>query len=52
MPQMAPLWWEFLFIMFITTYIITSMVIYHTFDIKLNKKNKTSKSFKNMFWKW
>nr|QZI85941.1 ATP synthase F0 subunit 8 [Eocanthecona furcellata] len=52
MPQMAPLWWEILFIVFIMTFLTFSIMIY------FNKKNSTmsktlsSKSIKNLNWMW
>nr|AXS65693.1 ATP synthase F0 subunit 8 [Coleoptera sp. 3 KM-2017] len=52
MPQMAPLWWELLFIMFIMTYIIMSMMIYHTPNMNLSHETKTNQMSLNMIWKW
>nr|YP_010692655.1 ATP synthase F0 subunit 8 [Notobitus meleagris]WBV80530.1 ATP synthase F0 subunit 8 [Notobitus meleagris] len=53
MPQMAPLWWEILFIMFIAMFLLTNMVIYYNKQMNPNF-NIESKSYKiNQFkWKW
>nr|YP_002735073.1 ATP synthase F0 subunit 8 [Riptortus pedestris]ABZ02115.1 ATP synthase F0 subunit 8 [Riptortus pedestris] len=52
MPQMAPLWWETLFIMFISMFIIMNMIIYYNKNLtspKVLKKNVMNNEFK---WKW
>nr|UPL65743.1 ATPase subunit 8 [Notobitus elongatus] len=53
MPQMAPLWWEILFIMFITMFMMTNMIIYYNKNMKpnLNIKNKNY-SINQFKWKW
>nr|YP_010222488.1 ATP synthase F0 subunit 8 [Aethus nigritus]AVJ52284.1 ATP synthase F0 subunit 8 [Microporus nigrita]UCC45899.1 ATP synthase F0 subunit 8 [Aethus nigritus] len=52
MPQMAPIWWEMLFIMFITTFIIMSMMIYHITQTKKGESDATIYVYPNMNWKW
>nr|YP_009643366.1 ATP synthase F0 subunit 8 [Adrisa magna]AMR74997.1 ATP synthase F0 subunit 8 [Adrisa magna] len=52
MPQMAPLWWEILFILFITLFIIMSMMIYHMPYIKSGSSNMWHKIPNQLNWKW
>nr|QFP99293.1 ATP synthase F0 subunit 8 [Myrmoplasta mira] len=51
MPQMAPLWWEYLYILTLIMMMITSIFIYHN---KINKLMKKSLKYstKNINWKW
>nr|QDI93326.1 ATP synthase F0 subunit 8 [Roburocoris exiguus] len=53
MPQMAPMWWYTLFLIFILTYYIFMMLMYF-YNVYSNKSDKkTSKlMIKNMNWKW
>nr|UPL65367.1 ATPase subunit 8 [Nithecus jacobaeae] len=51
MPQMSPMWWEILFIMFNMTLIMMNIMIYW------QKSPKTSKNLMKMMknsmnWKW
>nr|YP_010866023.1 ATP synthase F0 subunit 8 [Piezodorus guildinii]WGT93131.1 ATP synthase F0 subunit 8 [Piezodorus guildinii]DAZ87550.1 TPA_asm: ATP synthase F0 subunit 8 [Piezodorus guildinii] len=53
MPQMSPMWWEILFLLFISFYIMMNIMLY------FNKKNNSIKNNKNMMkhnkqinWKW
>nr|UPL65302.1 ATPase subunit 8 [Stenophyella macreta] len=51
MPQMAPLWWEILFILFIMLLMITITLMYwniKTPKMQVNGLNKTN----NVNWKW
>nr|QWX95527.1 ATP synthase subunit 8 [Molipteryx lunata] len=52
MPQMAPLWWEILFIMFIMSFLFMNTIIY--FNKIPNKKNTENESINinNLKWKW
>nr|YP_010026161.1 ATP synthase F0 subunit 8 [Mattiphus splendidus]QOQ37013.1 ATP synthase F0 subunit 8 [Mattiphus splendidus] len=52
MPQMAPLWWESLFIMFIILFLIMSMIIYHLIKPKKMKLKSLNKMVYQMNWKW
>nr|YP_010311869.1 ATP synthase F0 subunit 8 [Grypocephalus pallipectus]UNA71177.1 ATP synthase F0 subunit 8 [Grypocephalus pallipectus]UPL65769.1 ATPase subunit 8 [Grypocephalus pallipectus] len=52
MPQMAPLWWETLFILFLMTFIFMNMIMYYN---KMNnpKMNEVKNIKINQFkWKW
>nr|YP_010736835.1 ATP synthase F0 subunit 8 [Macropsis hainanensis]WEP24709.1 ATP synthase F0 subunit 8 [Macropsis hainanensis] len=50
MPQMAPLWWMTLNIMFITCFIIISTIIYFYSNPTFNKKKKNNKI--SFMWTW
>nr|QWX95535.1 ATP synthase subunit 8 [Paralycambes pronotalis] len=52
MPQMAPLWWELLFVMFIWLFMMISMIIY--FNKMNNPEVMGSKSIETnqKNWKW
>nr|YP_010222631.1 ATP synthase F0 subunit 8 [Poecilocoris druraei]AVJ52290.1 ATP synthase F0 subunit 8 [Poecilocoris druraei]QXJ42684.1 ATP synthase F0 subunit 8 [Poecilocoris druraei]UCC46094.1 ATP synthase F0 subunit 8 [Poecilocoris druraei] len=52
MPQMAPLYWEILFIMFIISMVIMSMIIFHYPKIYTNKNSYNNPTIKNINWKW
>nr|WOR80631.1 ATP synthase F0 subunit 8 [Curtos sp.] len=52
MPQMAPMFWINLFIMFIIIFIMFNVMNY--FSLMYNKKsnNNIKKISKTIFWKW
>nr|QWX95538.1 ATP synthase subunit 8 [Plaxiscelis pagana] len=53
MPQMAPLWWEVLFIIFMLTFIFMNMLIYFyklTTPKKLMDTDKMETT--QLKWKW
>uniref|UniRef100_A0AAU6PCF3 ATP synthase complex subunit 8 n=1 Tax=Diplonychus sp. TaxID=2977879 RepID=A0AAU6PCF3_9HEMI len=52
MPQMAPLWWTTLFLMFLTAFMIMCTINY--FIIKYEPStHQTEKKIKNSInWKW
>nr|AFI54802.1 ATP synthase F0 subunit 8 [Eucorysses grandis]AVJ52274.1 ATP synthase F0 subunit 8 [Eucorysses grandis] len=52
MPQMAPLYWEFLFIMFIMSMIMMMIIIFHMTWMKIEKKFNNNKIIKQFNWKW
>nr|YP_009654878.1 ATP synthase F0 subunit 8 [Scotinophara lurida]QCI09446.1 ATP synthase F0 subunit 8 [Scotinophara lurida] len=52
MPQMAPLWWEILFIVFVMLFIMINIFIYFSPNNSLKKINKKSELFKELTWKW
>nr|UPL65237.1 ATPase subunit 8 [Ectatops sp.] len=51
MPQMAPLWWEYLYLMNSLLMIIISTLIYHN---KMNYPIKQTLKYKKLIknWKW
>nr|YP_010035469.1 ATP synthase F0 subunit 8 [Ludioschema sulcicolle]QQQ88061.1 ATP synthase F0 subunit 8 [Ludioschema sulcicolle] len=51
MPQMAPLSWINLFILFIITYMILNSLNYFSFTYN-NKTSSTSLKSKKINWKW
>nr|YP_002735021.1 ATP synthase F0 subunit 8 [Macroscytus gibbulus]ABZ02037.1 ATP synthase F0 subunit 8 [Macroscytus gibbulus] len=52
MPQMAPLWWEMLFIMFITVFIMMSVILYHNISPLQKESDATIQNTFNLNWKW
>nr|UFK32226.1 ATP synthase F0 subunit 8 [Aguriahana sp. 1 BY-2021a] len=50
MPQMSPMWWTMLMIMFITSFIICMAVMY--FNNSNFCKTKKSLTKKNLTWLW
>nr|WGH58932.1 ATP synthase F0 subunit 8 [Chelurotropella siamensis] len=52
MPQMMPMWWEILMLMFITMMMLFMMILYHNNLIKMNKIMKCTKFYNQMNWKW
>nr|AVJ52279.1 ATP synthase F0 subunit 8 [Hotea curculionoides] len=52
MPQMAPLYWELLFFMFILSMITVGIIIYHSPKIS-SETELTKKQVTNQInWKW
>nr|AML25750.1 ATP synthase F0 subunit 8 [Carabidae sp. BMNH 1274270] len=53
MPQMAPMSWLFLYIMFTIIFMIFNFLNYYLF-MKNNKTNNLKFNYKNKFmnWKW
>nr|QDI93884.1 ATP synthase F0 subunit 8 [Pseudophylus stundjuki]QDI94092.1 ATP synthase F0 subunit 8 [Pseudophylus stundjuki] len=53
MPQMSPMWWLPLFLMFLTVYLffMASMYSYNVYSNKNNSSPKHSNIKKNN-WKW
>nr|UPX88567.1 ATP synthase F0 subunit 8 [Palomena prasina] len=52
MPQMAPLWWEILFLMFIMMYMTTSIFIYFSISKKLSSSIKKNETINQLKWLW
>nr|YP_010507210.1 ATP synthase F0 subunit 8 [Amara ovata]UXF64361.1 ATP synthase F0 subunit 8 [Amara ovata] len=53
MPQMAPMNWLFLYIMFNIIFLMFNFFNYYMFLIKNTmKSNKNNNIFKNLNWKW
>nr|YP_010010496.1 ATP synthase F0 subunit 8 [Sycanus croceovittatus]QOH97844.1 ATP synthase F0 subunit 8 [Sycanus croceovittatus] len=52
MPQMAPIWWTTLFIMFNLSFLAMITITYFQ-EIPLpSMESKTIKQIKNLDWKW
>nr|WPS93602.1 ATP synthase F0 subunit 8 [Aviostivalius klossi bispiniformis] len=53
MPQMSPLYWLILFILFLFMYLLFMIKNYFMVINKISNKNKSLKSFiNNKNWKW
>nr|YP_010570560.1 ATP synthase F0 subunit 8 [Palomena angulosa]UZG89985.1 ATP synthase F0 subunit 8 [Palomena angulosa] len=52
MPQMAPLWWEILFLMFIVMYISASIIIYFSFNKSLKSSINKNNMINQSKWLW
>nr|AHN95689.1 ATP synthase F0 subunit 8 [Trigonotylus caelestialium] len=52
MPQMAPMWWTTLFMLFIITYIMNMILMYFYTEYFITKTSTKKISNKNITWKW
>nr|YP_010626119.1 ATP synthase F0 subunit 8 [Inocellia tibetana]WBK02943.1 ATP synthase F0 subunit 8 [Inocellia tibetana] len=52
MPQMAPMNWLILYIIFIILYFLIFTKNYYLIKINFNKMNIKNLPFKKNFWKW
>nr|YP_010222618.1 ATP synthase F0 subunit 8 [Plautia lushanica]UCC46081.1 ATP synthase F0 subunit 8 [Plautia lushanica] len=52
MPQMAPLWWEILFMMFILSFIMMIIMIYFSLQNNIHKKSMQMNNINQMNWMW
>nr|AVJ52294.1 ATP synthase F0 subunit 8 [Scutiphora pedicellata] len=52
MPQMAPLYWEILFIMFIMSMMMFMMMIFHLNQNKTLPEKMNKKITNQINWKW
>nr|YP_010290272.1 ATP synthase F0 subunit 8 [Holocerina smilax]ULO26104.1 ATP synthase F0 subunit 8 [Holocerina smilax] len=53
MPQMMPINWVFLFILFILIFFIFNMMNYYIFNFSISdSKKKLNMKIKNFIWKW
>nr|YP_009654917.1 ATP synthase F0 subunit 8 [Menida violacea]YP_010714118.1 ATP synthase F0 subunit 8 [Menida metallica]QCI09894.1 ATP synthase F0 subunit 8 [Menida violacea]QEL51208.1 ATP synthase F0 subunit 8 [Menida violacea]WDD39681.1 ATP synthase F0 subunit 8 [Menida metallica] len=52
MPQMAPLWWEMLFIMFFMSYMIINIMIFFNKNNTFKTSNKINKMSPQPNWLW
>nr|QLY90256.1 ATP synthase F0 subunit 8 [Fannia armata] len=54
MPQMAPIGWLSLFIIFSITFMIFNMMNYYSFNSSMPKSNLTEKTYSinSLNWKW
>nr|ATD53066.1 ATP synthase F0 subunit 8 [Paphnutius ruficeps]ATV98859.1 ATP synthase F0 subunit 8 [Paphnutius sp. EMHAU-15062703] len=50
MPQMAPMWWTSLFLVFISSYLIINTIIY--FNYNCDAKCVLIVKYTNLCWKW
>nr|YP_010315908.1 ATP synthase F0 subunit 8 [Leptocorisa lepida]UNA68814.1 ATP synthase F0 subunit 8 [Leptocorisa lepida] len=52
MPQMAPIWWEMLFLMFLMMFMLMNSIIYFNKTMTMMKMKKESIKIKQIKWKW
>nr|YP_009472963.1 ATP synthase F0 subunit 8 [Neolethaeus assamensis]AST10193.1 ATP synthase F0 subunit 8 [Neolethaeus assamensis] len=53
MPQMAPLWWETLYLQFIMTFILINVIIFYGVDSGMSViRSGESTMYKGMDWEW
>nr|YP_002418797.1 ATP synthase F0 subunit 8 [Nezara viridula]ABM63308.1 ATP synthase F0 subunit 8 [Nezara viridula] len=52
MPQMSPLWWEILFLIFIITYFMVMILLYFNFKKEFKKNSINNKIMNQLYWKW
>nr|AVJ52263.1 ATP synthase F0 subunit 8 [Augocoris gomesii] len=52
MPQMAPLYWEILFFMFILSLLMMKIIIFHMPNIHNKKSSNNKLATSNITWKW
>nr|YP_009485737.1 ATP synthase F0 subunit 8 [Canthesancus helluo]AVZ00873.1 ATP synthase F0 subunit 8 [Canthesancus helluo] len=52
MPQMAPIWWTLLFIMFILSFTFIYKMIYYQFTTEPSTQSKNLFKTENINWKW
>nr|AVJ52300.1 ATP synthase F0 subunit 8 [Tectocoris diophthalmus] len=52
MPQMAPLYWEMLFFLFILSLLLTSIIIYHYPKLQGEADNDLKRGYNQVNWKW
>nr|UFK32278.1 ATP synthase F0 subunit 8 [Eurhadina fusca] len=50
MPQMAPMWWTFLMLIYLSTMIMCMQALYFNSNKKFNKLS--TKNMKNYNWMW
>nr|WRY72438.1 ATP synthase F0 subunit 8 [Typhlocyba bilaminata] len=50
MPQMAPMWWTMLMLMFISAMMISMTMNYFTYNTHFMSKNKTDTMNYNWMW--
>nr|YP_010999478.1 ATP synthase F0 subunit 8 [Hetaerina titia]WPM98320.1 ATP synthase F0 subunit 8 [Hetaerina titia] len=52
MPQMAPMSWMMLFVMFSTTLLVMNTVNYYLYYPQMPKFQEKKKQIKTLNWKW
>nr|UEP16622.1 ATP synthase F0 subunit 8 [Megalotomus costalis] len=52
MPQMAPMWWDILYIIFIILFLLINMIIYFNKNLKINYKMINKLNNEEIKWKW
>nr|QDI94040.1 ATP synthase F0 subunit 8 [Tuxedo sp. ph57] len=52
MPQMSPMWWSLLFMLFVSTYMLMMMIMYTYNTYEISNHKMSSSINKNINWKW
>nr|UPL65419.1 ATPase subunit 8 [Sadoletus valdezi] len=52
MPQMAPLWWELMYMLFIITYIMMNIIMFYGVGSDVYVRLSAKEKIKYMNWKW
>nr|YP_010022276.1 ATP synthase F0 subunit 8 [Pentatoma semiannulata]QOL12466.1 ATP synthase F0 subunit 8 [Pentatoma semiannulata] len=52
MPQMAPLWWEILFLMFLITFLAINILIYFINNKNINMNVNKNIKMNQFNWTW
>nr|QDI93858.1 ATP synthase F0 subunit 8 [Tuxedo nicholi] len=52
MPQMSPMWWSLLFILFMSMYMLMMMIMYTHNTYKISNHKTPSSVNSNINWKW
>nr|UPL65549.1 ATPase subunit 8 [Artheneis intricata] len=52
MPQMSPLWWEILYLMFIMLFIMVNCIIYWGINSDMAVSLPKTQELKIKTWKW
>nr|YP_010946391.1 ATP synthase F0 subunit 8 [Balta valida]WGO57109.1 ATP synthase F0 subunit 8 [Balta valida] len=53
MPQMMPMSWFMLYVLFLTIFIMFNIInFYISITTKENKSTKNNMKMKSLFWKW
>nr|YP_009727908.1 ATP synthase F0 subunit 8 [Notonecta montandoni]QHZ87283.1 ATP synthase F0 subunit 8 [Notonecta montandoni] len=52
MPQMSPMWWTTLFMLFLLSFLLVMMIMYFNKEYKPLSMEITKKEMKMLNWKW
>nr|UPL65198.1 ATPase subunit 8 [Valleriola javanica] len=52
MPQMAPMWWTTMFILFTMLFMMTNTIMYFQKQYSIPSKEEKQNKMETMNWKW
>nr|YP_010374282.1 ATP synthase F0 subunit 8 [Tholosanus proximus]QVD38904.1 ATP synthase F0 subunit 8 [Tholosanus proximus] len=52
MPQMSPLWWEVLFLLFLMMYFLVNIMSYFSVNKSIVKNENSKKKPNQLNWTW
>nr|YP_010222592.1 ATP synthase F0 subunit 8 [Neojurtina typica]UCC46055.1 ATP synthase F0 subunit 8 [Neojurtina typica] len=52
MPQMSPMWWEILFLVFTLSFILINIFIYHYKQEQIKYKSSSKLNMSQYNWMW